>query len=160
MNFELEITEGDSGTLKRSFTFPVSGLTVGELREYLKGARDSDVIYANLGELSISHEVGVYELLNGAIKYAPDSGLLRITEGLEIEKKILNPVPNRIFKSLVERVNQPVCREELVGCLSTTYNGSDLRTVDNHIRVIRDTLGPYSESVITVYGVGYAFEDL
>ena len=39
------------------------------------------------------------------------------------------------------------------------YFGEE-RTIDTHIKTLRQSLGPYKDLIVTVRGVGYKFEEV
>ena len=167
MDVNFEVVRDGFDEVDRSFSIPVTGLTVRELRDHLKGARENDIVYVDIGSIAAAPELEIDEyherivtLQEGALEYVPGSGLIKIISGSETITKILNQVPNNIFRTLVEHVNHPLSREELRGCLSRTYNGSSLKTVDNHIRVIRESLGEHEGCITTIKGLGYMYRDI
>lgn len=58
---------------------------------------------------------------------------------------------------LVKNINRPMSREHLLSKVwSYDFYGTD-RTVDTHIKRLREKLGPYSHFIITLHRVGYKF---
>ena len=58
---------------------------------------------------------------------------------------------------LVKNINRPMSREHLLSEVwSYDFYGTD-RTVDTHIKRLREKLGPYSHFIITLHRVGYKF---
>ena len=63
----------------------------------------------------------------------------------------------RLLLTLVQRRGRVQSRDELLNVVwGYEHNGYD-RTVDTHVRRLRDKLGPAHEWVETVRGVGYRF---
>lgn len=55
--------------------------------------------------------------------------------------------PNRVFS-----------REQLLSSVWGFDFAGDDRTVDTHIKMLRESLGPYRKFILTVWGTGYKFE--
>ena len=76
-------------------------------------------------------------------------------EGREVR---LTPSEFRILKCLVENYGKPVSRDRIIEEVwGFTRDPAD-RTVDVHIKHLRDKLGAYGAFVKTVRGFGYKFE--
>lgn len=74
------------------------------------------------------------------------------------EKKELTLKEYELLLYLYERPNVALSREQLLdGVWGYEYFG-DLRTVDTHIKNIREKLGDLREYIQTIRGVGYKFE--
>ncbi len=59
---------------------------------------------------------------------------------------------------LVQHANQVCTRDMIVNHVwSDDFSGDD-RTVDTHIKMLRQSLGPYRHKIKTVRGMGYLFE--
>lgn len=82
------------------------------------------------------------------------------------EKKVLidgkevhfTPAEFRILLTLIENYGRPVSREFLLEKISKYSYESTERTVDVHVKHIRDKLGKYKGYIKTVRGYGYKFE--
>ena len=77
-------------------------------------------------------------------------------------KKIdLTPKEFAILTYLINNKNIAISREQLLSNVwGYDFYGDD-RTVDTHIKMLRNNLGKYRDHIITVRGVGYLFvEDL
>lgn len=72
------------------------------------------------------------------------------------------PLPRKEFETLVYLAThrgRVVTRETLLNAVWGTDVHVVDRTVDVHIRKIREKLGPYAENIETVKGVGYRFRE-
>ena len=59
---------------------------------------------------------------------------------------------------LIENKNRALTRQQILdGVWGIDYFGED-RTVDTHIKMLRDILKPYKHFFETVWGVGYKLE--
>ncbi len=85
-----------------------------------------------------------------------DTERVKVTvEGKEIR---LTPSEFKIIRFLLENYGKPVSREKLIeGVWGYDHEASD-RTVDVHIKHLRDKLGKYGKCIKTVRGFGYKFE--
>lgn len=78
---------------------------------------------------------------------------------LKIDKKQVNITPKEfeILSYLIKNKGIAISREQLLSSLwGYDYFGDD-RTVDTHIKMLRNNLGKYRDHVVTVRGVGYKF---
>ncbi len=81
---------------------------------------------------------------------------------LKIDNKIVNITPKEfeILTYFIENKNIAISREQLLSKLwGYDYFGDD-RTVDTHIKMLRNNLGRYRDHIITVRGVGYKFVEV
>ena len=63
-----------------------------------------------------------------------------------------------ILKYLIDNANIAVSREQLLNAIwGYDFYGED-RTIDTHIKTLRNKIGPYKSAIKTVRGVGYKFE--
>lgn len=69
----------------------------------------------------------------------------------------LTPKEFEIFRHLVERAGRVVTRERLLERIWGHEGDVETRSVDAHIRRLRQKLGPAREHVETVVGLGYRF---
>ncbi len=79
---------------------------------------------------------------------------------IEINKKEINVTPKEfdILTYFIKNQNVAISREALLNKLwGYDYFGDD-RTVDTHIKMLRNNLGEYRDLIKTVRGVGYKFE--
>ena len=74
------------------------------------------------------------------------------------EKKQMTPKEFDLLVFLIKNRNIVLTREKILSDVwSYDFFGDD-RTVDTHIKMLRNTLGGYRRYVETVWGVGYKFE--
>ncbi len=79
---------------------------------------------------------------------------------IEINNKEINVTPKEfdILTYFINNQNVAISREALLNKLwGYDYFGDD-RTVDTHIKMLRNNLGEYRDLIKTVRGVGYKFE--
>lgn len=80
------------------------------------------------------------------------------TVKIEEEELKLTPKEYDILCYLVQNKNIAISRENLLSALwGYSFFGDD-RTVDTHIKKLRNNLGKYRDLIITVRGMGYKFE--
>ena len=65
----------------------------------------------------------------------------------------------RILLSLVRSKGRPLCRETLLKRIGADEGASGERTIDTHVRRIREKLGPHGDLVETIRGYGYRFRE-
>ena len=78
---------------------------------------------------------------------------------VKIDNKIINVTPKEfeILTYLIKNKEIAISREQLLSVLwGYDYFGDD-RTVDTHIKMLRNNLGEYRCHILTVRGVGYKF---
>ncbi len=78
---------------------------------------------------------------------------------LKINSKIVNLTPKEyeILCFFIRNKGIAVSREQLLSNIwGYDFFGED-RTVDTHIKMLRNNLGPYRDHIITVRGVGYKY---
>ncbi|MBB6446527.1 response regulator transcription factor [Bacillus benzoevorans] len=94
-----------------------------------------------------AYKIGMIEIDQKARKVIIDGGLITLT---------LKEYELLIY--LMAHKNQALSREQLLERIwGIDYIGS-LRTVDTHIKTMRMKLGPASDYIQTVWGIGYKFE--
>lgn len=70
----------------------------------------------------------------------------------------LTPKEYELLFYLVKNQNLALSREKLLTDVwGYDYTGDD-RTVDTHIKMLRNSLGPYRDYIVTLRGVGYKFQ--
>lgn len=78
------------------------------------------------------------------------------------EEVSLTPKEYELLCYLIQRPDKVFAREELLRDVWNYQFFGDQRTVDTHVKRLREKLGRYSEKVaemiVTVWGVGYKFE--
>lgn len=74
------------------------------------------------------------------------------------EKIELTPKEYELLKYLVSNINIALSREQLLTNIwGYDFYGDD-RTIDTHIKTLRNSLGKYRDCIVTVRGMGYKFE--
>jgi DNA-binding response OmpR family regulator len=74
------------------------------------------------------------------------------------EKIDLTPKEYDLLIYLVENKNIVLTREKLMTAVwGYDFLGND-RTVDTHIKMLRNSIGKYRDYIVTLWGVGYKFE--
>lgn len=70
----------------------------------------------------------------------------------------LTPKEYELLVYLVGNKNRALSRQQILdGAWGIDFFGDD-RTVDTHVKMLRDSLKPYKHYFVTVWGVGYKFE--
>lgn len=73
------------------------------------------------------------------------------------EKAALTPKEYELLVYLVQNKNIALSRDVLLSDI-WGYDFGDVRTIDTHVKNLRNNLGVYRSKVITLRGVGYKFE--
>ena len=73
------------------------------------------------------------------------------------EKVTLTPKEYELLVYLTQNKNIALSRDVLLSDI-WGYDFGDVRTIDTHIKNLRNNLGPYRDRIITLRGVGYKFE--
>jgi DNA-binding response OmpR family regulator len=105
---------------------------------------------------------------SSAAKKAEESSVLSF-DGLSIDipgrsvsvdgsKIELTPKEYDLLFYLVENKNIALSRDKLLRDVWGYDFFGDDRTIDTHIKNLRNNLGPYREMIVTLRGVGYKFE--
>lgn len=79
---------------------------------------------------------------------------------LKIDGKVVSLTPKEydLLTFLIENQGIALSREKIISTVwGYDYYGDD-RTLDTHIKLLRKNLGPYSNRIVTLRGVGYRFE--
>ena len=78
---------------------------------------------------------------------------------LKIDNKIINLTPKEfeILTYLIKNKDISISREQLLSNIWGYDFFGDDRTVDTHIKMLRNNLGKYRNHIITVRGVGYKY---
>ncbi len=82
-----------------------------------------------------------------------------LSHTLKIDQKTINITPKEfdILTYLIKNKNIAISREQLLSNVwGYDYFGDD-RTVDTHIKMLRNNLGKYREHIKTVRGLGYKY---
>ena len=70
----------------------------------------------------------------------------------------LTPKEYELLSFFVQNTNRVFSRDQLLNSVwGYDFMGDD-RTVDTHIKMLRESLGKYRKFIITVWGTGYKFE--
>ena len=80
---------------------------------------------------------------------------------IRINDKDINITPKEfeILKYFINNKKMAISREQLLNKIwGYDFYGDD-RTVDTHIKMLRNNLGRYRDLIITVRGIGYKFDD-
>ncbi len=79
---------------------------------------------------------------------------------IEIDKKEVKVTPKEfeILTYLIKNQNIAISRDQLLSKIWGYDFFGDDRTVDTHIKMLRNSLGKYRDLILTVRGLGYKFE--
>ena len=77
-------------------------------------------------------------------------------DGVRVE---MSPKEYDLFFYLLRNRNVALTRERLISEVWGYDFYGDARTLDTHIKLLRKTLGRYSDYIVTLRGVGYRFEE-
>ncbi|MBO5355830.1 MAG: response regulator transcription factor [Clostridia bacterium] len=93
-----------------------------------------------------------------------DGGGLRVDLTARIvyvdgERVEMSPKEYDLFFYLLRNRNVALTREKLISEVWGYDFFGDIRTLDTHIKLLRKTLGRYSDYIVTLRGVGYRFEE-
>jgi two-component system phosphate regulon response regulator PhoB len=75
------------------------------------------------------------------------------------EEAILTATEFRLLAELIRNLGKVLTRDQLLDKVWGYQFDGYARTVDTHVRRLRQKLGPYAEWIETVRGVGYRFRD-
>ncbi len=70
----------------------------------------------------------------------------------------MSPKEYDLFFYLIKNKNIALSRDKLLQDVWGYDFFGDDRTLDTHIKILRKSLGPYSDFIVTVRGIGYRFE--
>lgn len=76
------------------------------------------------------------------------------------ERVVLTATEFRLLKLLMERKGRVQSRDHLLANVWHYDTDIETRTVDTHVRRVREKLGPYANLIETVRGVGYRVVDI
>lgn len=74
------------------------------------------------------------------------------------ERVDMSPKEYDLFFYMLEHKNIALSREKLISDVWGYDFYGDVRTLDTHIKLLRRSLGKYSNLIVTLRGVGYRFE--
>ncbi len=80
------------------------------------------------------------------------------TVSIDGERVSLTPKEFDLLVFLIQHKDQALSRDVLLDKVWNYNYYGDYRTVDTHIKMLRQNLGVYRDYVVTVRGVGYKFE--
>jgi len=77
-----------------------------------------------------------------------------------VDDKIISLTPKEyeLLKYFVQNPNRVFSREQLLNSVWGYDFTGDNRTVDTHVKMLRESLGHYRKFIVTVWGTGYKFE--
>ncbi len=70
----------------------------------------------------------------------------------------MTPKEFDLLSFFVKNMDKVFTREQLLDKVWGYEFGGDYRTVDTHVKMLRESLGEYRRLLVTVWGVGYKFE--
>lgn len=70
----------------------------------------------------------------------------------------MTPKEFELLSFFVKNTDRVFTREQLLDRVWGYEFGGDYRTVDTHIKMLRESLGEYRRLIVTAWGVGYKFE--
>jgi DNA-binding response OmpR family regulator len=70
----------------------------------------------------------------------------------------MTPKEFELLRFFVKNRDRVFTREQLLDKVWGYEFGGDYRTVDTHVKMLRESLGEYRNLLVTVWGVGYKFE--
>ena len=79
---------------------------------------------------------------------------------IKIDDKLINVTPKEyeLLCYFIENINVALSREQLLSKVWGYDFYGDNRTVDTHIKMLRNSLSKYRDLIVTVRGTGYKFE--
>lgn len=80
------------------------------------------------------------------------------TVSVDGERVELTPKEYELLFYLIENKNLALSRDKLLSDIWGYDFFGDDRTIDTHIKNLRNNLGPYRDYIVTLRGVGYKFE--
>ncbi len=96
----------------------------------------------------------VIEMDNGGLRVDLSARLVFI----DGERVDMSPKEYDLFFYMIENRNIALSREKLISEVWGYDFYGDVRTLDTHVKLLRKSLGRYSEYIVTLRGVGYRFE--
>ncbi len=110
----------------------------------------------------VKHSVEEKQTQNEIVEF--DGGGLRADLTARIvyvdgERVEMSPKEYELFFYLLRNRNIALTREKLISEVWGYDFYGDVRTLDTHIKLLRKSLGRYSDYIVTLRGVGYRFEE-
>ncbi len=109
-------------------------------------------VKANYGD---ARQTNIVVELDGGGLRADITARLVFIDGNRVE---MSPKEYDLFFYMLENRNIALSREKLISEVWGYDFYGDVRTLDTHIKLLRKSLGRYSEYIVTLRGVGYRFE--
>ena len=97
----------------------------------------------------------VLEFDNGGLRVDLTARIVYV-DGARVE---MSPKEYELFFYLLRNRNVALTRERLISEVWGYDFYGDVRTLDTHVKLLRKSLGRYSEYIVTLRGVGYRFEE-
>ena len=97
----------------------------------------------------------VIELDNGGLRVDLTARIVYV-DGVRVE---MSPKEYELFFFMLRNRNVALSRERLISEVWGYDFYGDARTLDTHIKLLRRTLGKYSDYIVTLRGMGYRFEE-
>lgn len=98
----------------------------------------------------------IVELDNGGLRVDLTARIVYV-DGARVE---MSPKEYDLFFYLLRNRNVALTRERLISEVWGYDFYGDARTLDTHIKLLRKSLGRYSDYIVTLRGVGYRFEEV
>ena len=98
----------------------------------------------------------VVEIDNGGLRVDLTARIVYV-DGERVE---MSPKEYDLFFYLLRNRNVALTRERLISEVWGYDFYGDARTLDTHIKLLRRSLGRYSDYIVTLRGVGYRFEEV
>lgn len=98
-----------------------------------------------------SNNINIYKLGNLEVNFS--------SHYIKIDSNIINVTPKEfeILSYLIKNKEIAISREQLLSSVWGYDFFGDDRTVDTHIKMLRNSLGKYRDHIKTVRGIGYRF---
>ena len=97
----------------------------------------------------------IVEMDNGGLRVDLTARIVFV-DGVRVE---MSPKEYELFFYLLRNKNVALTREKLISEVWGYDFYGDARTLDTHVKLLRKSLGRYSDYIVTLRGVGYRFED-
>lgn len=97
----------------------------------------------------------IMEFDNGGLRVDLTARIVYVDEA-RVE---MSPKEYELFFYLLRNRNVALSREKLISEVWGYDFYGDVRTLDTHVKLLRKSLGRYSEYIVTLRGVGYRFEE-
>ena len=97
----------------------------------------------------------IVEMDNGGLRVDLTARIVYV-DGVRVE---MSPKEYELFFFLLRNRNVALSRERIISEVWGYDFYGDARTLDTHIKLLRRTLGKYSDYIVTLRGMGYRFEE-